>query len=229
MVPVSKNERYLLALDEKCDQAFLLFYTLYEGLPESVCIRLTSKIFNSYLKHGHNDLCRWIDRIDQGHQIDRFSSDNPRLMMDYTLATPQEVSTLIDSFSDRLSLINQEAINILFSINGAVACQVIYSEIAKGRLVPIEIFVLNLRFYESESPLLDESGREILGQNHHQSALHKLSQNPCRGCPEATLIALGALVNEKSIPPNMQHIRLLGAACGEYCFRLQRGASTFSN
>src|SRR5690606_16433985 len=155
---------------------FLLFNTHYDNKSESVCIELPINISTQYVKQGHTNLIGWVKRIDEDYQVGRFSKDNPRLMMEYILATEEQQSAVVECFKNNISLIEQEAIRLLHLLGVGEANGKIYSEMAKGKTIPIEIFCLAFSFYYHDRPLLDHAGNQLLDKADAKSGLAILEQ-----------------------------------------------------
>lgn len=90
MKPITQHKEYLLAWDDVSEDFFLLRKTIYENKTETFCIQLPIHIRDQYIREGHNNLMRWIKRIDEDYQFGRFSEINPRLMLQYVIATDEQ-------------------------------------------------------------------------------------------------------------------------------------------
>lgn len=221
MIPVTQYQNdYSVAWEETTDIFFLLFNTTYDNQKESVCIQLPSNIGSQYIKEGHSNLTGWIKRINEDYQVGRFSKDNPRLMMEYILATDEQKEALTICFDNNICLIEQEAIRLLYLIGDANGK--IYYEMTQGKNVPIEIFCLAFKFYYREKPLLDHAGKQLLDKADDKSALQILEKSPVYGCPDAALMLLGALTRQKNSTTDIVHLNCLHKIIDEYNCRYLR-------
>lgn len=195
MNPITKNKDYLLAWEGVSDKFFLLYNTTYENKPETFCIQLPIHISTQYIREGHNNLMRWIKRIDEDYQVGRFSEINPRLMFQYVMATAEQKNEVLNCFENNISLMDQEIIRLLYLMGDAN--KKIFSEIALGKKIPIEIFCLAFRFLYDERPLVDKAGNQLLATASRKSALKVLEKNPVYGCADAGSMLLGALTRRE--------------------------------
>lgn len=196
MIPVVDHQDYRIAINPENNSCFLLFHTTYDGNAENVVIRLPNAPWEAYQKHGHKEFTSWIKRINEDYQVGRFSKDNPRIYTDYQLATAEEINAIDACFKSAITLIEQEALRLLFSLqttysNLAISC--ISEILADGKCIPIEIFCLMFRFYERDKPLLNHQGNQLIAKAHASEALIRLQQNPVAGCPDSATIVLGLL------------------------------------
>jgi hypothetical protein len=224
MIPVVSTFDYLIGIDDQ-NQPWLLFNSYYEEQMESVCIKLPSNAWEAYLQNGDSDFMQWRHRINQDYQVGRFSRDNPRILTDYQLATPEIMQELIDSAGQQISLIEQEALRLLSQCNtthSTFASLCIIDFLKQGKNIPIEVFCLAFNFYESDKPLLNNRGRKLLDADHRQAALNKLAQSPVAGCPDAANLVLGMLTRIDDPFQAFHHLNRLQVLKDEFNFRYVR-------
>jgi hypothetical protein len=219
MKPITQHKDYLLAWEDVSNKFFLLCNTTYENQPETFCIQLPIHIRDQYIRDGHNNLMRWIKRINEDYQVGRFSESNPRLMFQYVVATDEQKDEVLNCFENQISLMDQEIIRLLYLMGDA--CKKVNYEIALGKNIPIEIFCLAFRFYYDDNPLVDKAGNLLLAKARRASALKNLEKNPVYGCYDAGAILLGAVTRQEG---KVVHLKSLEKIVDQpnFCYVRQR-------
>lgn len=219
MKPITQHKDYLLAWEDVSNKFFLLCNTTYENQPETFCIQLPIHIRDQYIRDGHNNLMRWIKRIDEDYQVGRFSESNPRLMFQYVVATAEQKNEVLNCFENNISLMDQEIFRLFYLMSDAN--RKIYYEIAQGKKIPIEIFCLAFRFYYYDNPLVNKAGVQLLPSASGESALKVLEKNPVYGCRDAGAMLLGALTRQEG---KVVHLKSLEEIVDQpnFCYVRQR-------
>ncbi len=225
MIPVfSVKGKYYLGLEEYENQFFMLFYTIYKERKESVCVRLPYYMFSEFVNKGSEDFYRTVLRIEEDYQVGRFSKHNPRLMMDYILAIPEEKITLEKSFEERISLVDQEVIRLLYLFDRDLAKSTINKFIAQGKLVSIEIFCLAFSFYNQSNPLHSKEGDVLIRNTNSQTVLETLKSSLVWGSTDAGAILLSALNTFFERNDLIYFFKRLDNICNEFNFRYVRNS-----